>query len=42
MVHFIQETSFEPGNVLHPDEYAKRIKSLKNIGLKINIFDEKN
>ena len=31
----------EPGNVLHPDEYAKRIKSLKKIGLKINIYDEK-
>ena len=31
----------EPGNVLHPDEYAKRINSLKKIGLKINIFDEK-
>ena len=31
----------EPGNVLHPDEYAKRINSLKKFGLKINIFDEK-
>ncbi len=31
----------EPGNILHPDEYAKRINSLKKIGLKINIFDEK-
>ncbi len=31
----------EPGNILHPDEYAKRLKSLKNIGLKINIYDEK-
>ena len=31
----------EPGNVLHPDEYAKRIKSLKRYGLKINIYDEK-
>ena len=31
----------EPGNVLHPDEYAKRINSLKKIGLKINILDEK-
>ena len=31
----------EPGNVLHPDEYAKRIKSLKKHGLKINIYDEK-
>ena len=31
----------EPGNVLHPDEYAKRIKSLKKLGLRINIYDEK-
>jgi len=31
----------EPGNVLHPDEYAKRIKSLKKNGLKINIYDQK-
>jgi Leucyl aminopeptidase len=25
----------EPGNVLHPDEYARRINSLKKLGLKI-------
>ena len=31
----------EPGNVLHPDEYAKRINSLKTFGLKINVYDEK-
>ena len=31
----------EPGNILHPDEYAKRINSLKKIGLRINIYDEK-
>ena len=31
----------EPGNVLHPDEYAKRINTLKKDGLKINIYDEK-
>ena len=31
----------EPGNVLHPDEYAKRLISLKKDGLKINIYDEK-
>ena len=31
----------EPGNVLHPDEYAKRLNSLKKDGLKINIDDEK-
>ena len=30
----------EPGNVLHPDEYAKRIKSLSKLGLKINIYND--
>ena len=31
----------EPGNILHPDEYAKRIYTLKKYGLKINVYDEK-
>ena len=31
----------EPGNVLHPDEYAKRLLSLKKDGLKVNIYDQK-
>ena len=31
----------EPGNILHPDEYAKRLNSLSKDGLKINIYDEK-
>ena len=31
----------EPGNILHPDEYAKRIYTLRKNGLKINIYDEK-
>ena len=31
----------EPGNVLHPDEYAKRLKSLKKNGLKVSIYDDK-
>tara|TARA_B100001175_G_scaffold201252_1_gene170880 strand:- start:37 stop:1494 length:1458 start_codon:yes stop_codon:yes gene_type:complete len=31
----------EPGNVLHPDEYAKRISSLKKNGLKVNIYNNK-
>jgi len=31
----------EPGNILHPDEYAKRLNSLRKNGLKINIYDEK-
>ena len=29
----------EPGNILHPDEYAKRIRGLKKNGLKINIYE---
>ncbi len=31
----------EPGNILHPDEYAKRIYYLRKFGLKINLFDNK-
>ena len=31
----------EPGNILHPDEYAKRIKALKKYGLKITVYDER-
>ena len=31
----------EPGNVLHPDEYAKRLNSLKKDGLKVTIYDQK-
>ena len=38
---FARDLVSEPGNILHPDEYAKRINSLKKLGLKINILDEK-
>ena len=38
---FARDLVSEPGNVLHPDEYAKRLNSLKKIGLKVNIYDEK-
>jgi leucyl aminopeptidase len=38
---FARDLVSEPGNVLHPDEYAKRINSLKKFGLKINIYDQK-
>ena len=31
----------EPGNILHPDEYAKRLNLLRKDGLKVNIYDEK-
>ena len=38
---FARDLVSEPGNILHPDEYARRINSLKKFGLKINIYDEK-
>ena len=38
---FARDLVSEPGNVLHPDEYAKRINSLKKLGLKISIYDKK-
>ncbi len=38
---FARDLVSEPGNILHPDEYAKRINSLKKDGLKINIYNEK-
>ena len=37
---FARDLVSEPGNILHPDEYAKRINSLKKFGVKINIYDE--
>ena len=38
---FARDLVSEPGNILHPDEYVKRINTLKKFGLKINIYDEK-
>ena len=38
---FARDLVSEPGNILHPDEYAKRISSLKKIGLKVNVYNEK-
>ena len=38
---FARDLVSEPGNILHPDEYAKRINLLKKFGLKIKIYDEK-
>ena len=31
----------EPGNILHPDEYSKRILKLKKFGLKVTVYDQK-
>ncbi len=39
--YFARDLVSEPGNILHPDEYAKRIKSLKKYGLKIKIYGDK-
>ena len=38
---FARDLVSEPGNILHPDEYAKRLKLLKKNGLKITVYDEK-
>jgi leucyl aminopeptidase len=38
---FTRDLVSEPGNVLHPDEYVKRIIALKKFGLKINLYDKK-
>ena len=38
---FARDLVSEPGNILHPDEYAKRLNSLKKFGLEVNIYDDK-
>jgi len=40
-IFYARDLVSEPGNILHPDEYTKRISSLKKIGLKISVYDEK-
>jgi len=40
-IFYARDLVSEPGNILHPDEYAKRLNSLKKNGLKVNIYDEK-
>jgi len=32
----------EPGNVLHPDEYARRLIQLNKIGLKVRVYSQKD
>jgi len=39
-IFFARDLVSEPGNILHPDEYAKRLSSLKKYGLKINVYDK--
>ncbi len=39
--NYTKDLVSEPGNILHPDEYAKRLSQLKKFGLKVAIYDEK-
>ena len=39
--NFTRDLVSEPGNVLTPDEYSKRLSKLKKHGLKVTIYDEK-
>ena len=38
---FARDLVSEPGNILHPDEYAKRLEKLRNFGLKVTTYNEK-
>ena len=38
-VNFAKDLVSEPGNVLHPDEYAKRLTNLKKFGLKVTVYN---
>jgi leucyl aminopeptidase len=40
-IFYARDLVSEPGNILHPDEYAKRLNSLRKDGLKVNIYNEK-
>tara|TARA_B100001741_G_scaffold305881_2_gene298654 strand:- start:1817 stop:3280 length:1464 start_codon:yes stop_codon:yes gene_type:complete len=40
-INFTKDLVSEPGNVLHPDEYSKRLLKLKKIGLKVTVYDKK-
>ncbi len=38
---FTRDLVSEPGNVLHPDEYARRLIKLKRYGLKVTVYNQK-
>jgi len=40
-VFFTRDLVSEPGNILHPDEYANRLNKLKKLGLKVTIYDQR-
>ena len=39
-VNYTKDLVSEPGNILHPDEYASRLKKLSKYGLKVVVYDE--
>ena len=39
--NFTKDLVSEPGNILHPDEYAQRLKKLNKLGLKVTVYDKK-
>ncbi|AFS47068.1 peptidase M17 family protein [alpha proteobacterium HIMB5] len=39
-IKFTKDLVSEPGNILNPDEYAKRLKQLSKYGLKVTIYDK--
>ncbi len=38
-VNFTKDLVSEPGNILHPDEYAKRLVALKKLGIKVTVYN---
>ncbi len=39
--NFTKDLVSEPGNILHPDEYAQRLRKLSKYGLRVTIYDQK-
>ena len=40
-IFYTRDLVSEPGNILHPDEYAKRLVKLRKYGLDVKIYDER-
>ena len=40
-VNFTKDLVSEPGNILHPDEYAKRLIKLRKLGIRVTVYDKK-
>ena len=40
-VHFARDLVNEPGNVLYPETFAERLKALEELGLSVEVWDER-